>query len=190
MAAPATLHGARVVLRPWRDDDRAPLRAMNADARVMRYFPATLSDAQSDALYERARTHVATHGWGIWALEVDGKFAGFTGLARPRFTAHFTPCVEVGWRLAAAYWGHGYATEAARLALAHAFGALQLDEVVSFTSRSNTPSIAVMQRLGMHSNSADDFLHPALAPTHPLAPHVLYRLSRCEWQATPAADAA
>jgi ribosomal-protein-alanine N-acetyltransferase len=171
------LSGARVVLRPWRDEDRAAFAAMNADARVMEFLPKPLSRAESDALVDRIQAHFTTHGFSLWAVEVpESPFIGFTGLSTPRFSAAFTPCVEVGWRLALEHWGKGYATEAARLALAYGFETAGLDEIVSFTTVANLRSRAVMERLGMRRDPADDFDHPSLPAGHPLRRHVLYRL--------------
>ncbi|GAA5235305.1 GNAT family N-acetyltransferase [Verticiella sediminum] len=172
-----TLVTPRLCLRPWRDADLAPFAALNADARVMRYFPAPLARAESDALAARIRGRLANSLFGLWAVEIPGVcgFAGFTGLCVPAFDAPFTPCVEIAWRLARAYWGQGYATEAARAALAYGLDTLGLDEIVAFTARVNTPSIAVMERIGMQRDVGGDFLHPALAPEHRLARHVLYR---------------
>jgi len=131
--------------------------------------------------------HFGERGFGLWAIEIPGvaSFVGFAGLAVPGFSAHFTPCVEVGWRLAVEHWGRGYATEAAQLALAYGFGTLALSEIVSFTSAMNHRSRGVMERLGMHRDPADDFDYPTLPAGHPLRPHVLYRLERAEWQAAP-----
>jgi RimJ/RimL family protein N-acetyltransferase len=179
MGGPGVISGERVLLRPWRDDDRAPFAAMNADPRVMEFFPDRLDRGRSDALIERIRAHFAERGFGLWAVEAPGvaPFIGFAGLAVPRFAARFTPCVEVGWRLAFAHWGRGYATEAARLALADGFGRLALPAVVSFTAAGNRRSRAVMERLGMRRDPAEDFDHPDLPEGHPLRRHVLYRLS-------------
>jgi len=173
------LSGARVILRPWRDEDRAAFAAMNADARVMAFFPKRLRRAESDTIVDGIEAHFAAHGFGLWAVEVPGltPFIGFTGLAVPRFSAAFTPCVEIGWRLAFEHWGRGYATEAARLALAHGFEAAGLAEIVSFTTVANLRSRAVMERLGMRRDPADDFDHPSLPDGHPLKPHVLYRIA-------------
>jgi RimJ/RimL family protein N-acetyltransferase len=169
----------RLKLRQWRDSDYEPFAALNADEEVMRYFPAPMTREESDALAGRARAHVADHGWGLWAVERldNGAFIGFVGLARPSFEAHFTPAVEVGWRLARTQWGHGYATEAARAAVEFGFDALRLDEIVSFTAAINLPSRRVMERLGMGHDPADDFDHPRVADG-PLRRHVLYRLKR------------
>jgi RimJ/RimL family protein N-acetyltransferase len=171
---------SRLVLRQWRAADRAPFAAMNADPAVMAYFPAPLTRAESDALADVIEAHHTARGFGLWALEIPGvaPFAGFVGLSVPGFTAPFTPCVEIGWRLAAAHWGRGYATEAARAVLAHAWDAVGLDEVVSFTTAGNDRSRAVMTRIGMRHDPDSDFDNPRLPAGHPLRPHVLYRLAR------------
>ena len=174
------LRTPRLILRRWRPSDRAPFAALNADPVVMQHFPSTLSRTESDALADRIDAQTAARGFGLWALEVPGvvPFAGFVGLSVPAFDAPFTPCVEIGWRLAAAHWGRGYATEAARAVVAHAWDPLGLDELVSFTTAGHVRSRAVMERLGMRRDPADDFDHPRLAPDHPLRRHVLYRLAR------------
>ena len=173
----------RLTLRPWRDDDLAPFAALNADPVAMEFLPAPLRRAESDALVARFREHLVEHGFGPWAVEVRGgpPFIGSVGLMRPRFEAHFTPCVEIGWRLARSAWGRGYATEAARAVLDDAFARLALREVVSFTVPANARSRAVMERLGMTRSPGDDFEHPSLADGHPLRPHVLYRVTRDAW---------
>ena len=178
MSGCVTLSGGRVCLRPWCDQDRAPFAVMNADARVMEFFRSGLSRAESDAMVDHIQAHFNKHGFGLWAIAVPGvaPFTGFAGLSVPTFSAHFTPCVEVGWRLASDYWGQGYATEAARLALGYGFGALALSEVVSFTTATNYRSRAVMERLRMRRDPVDDFDYPALPEGHPLRRHVLYRL--------------
>ncbi len=144
----------------------------------MEHFPELLSRRQSDELVERIEVGFAENGFWLWAVEVrdSGEFVGFTGLAAPGFEAHFTPAVEIGWRLARSAWGHGYATEAARAALAFGFEEVGLDEIVSLTTVANRRSRAVMERLGMSRDAADDFEHPSLSPGHPQRPHVLYRL--------------
>ena len=171
---------ARLSLRAWCEGDLAPFAALNADPVVMEYFPSVLSRPESDAFAARIRSEIAERGFGLWAVEVPGvaPFIGFTGLAVPRFRAHFTPCVEIGWRIAREHWGRGYAPEAASKALAHAFGPLSLDEVVSFTAAGNLRSRRVMEKLGMTHEPADDFEHPSLAPGHRLRRHVLYRFRR------------
>jgi RimJ/RimL family protein N-acetyltransferase len=178
MPAPDTLSTPRLRLRRFCDADRAPFAAVNADPRVMEHFPGTLDRAQSDALVDRIEQHWRDHGFGLWAVEVPGQAAciGFVGLSRPAFEADFTPCVEVGWRIGAQHWGHGFATEAARAALTTGFDVLGLDEIVSFTVPANVRSIRVMEKLGMQR--ASSFEHPRLPPGHPLRPHVLYRLRR------------
>jgi RimJ/RimL family protein N-acetyltransferase len=170
----------RLLLRQWRESDREPWAAMNADPEVMRYFPATQSRAETDAALDRFRTGLAERSWGIWAVELDGGFLGFTGLAVPRFDAHFMPATEIGWRFARHAWGNGYATEAARAVLSYAFDELELPEVVSFTTVDNTPSRRVMERIGMTHDPVDDFDHPNLEADSPLLRHVLYRLHRTQ----------
>jgi RimJ/RimL family protein N-acetyltransferase len=169
----------RLLLRQWRDEDWAPFAALNADREVMRHFPSTLDQEESDAFAYRNAALLEVNGWGLWAVEVveSGEFVGFVGLNQPQWTAAFTPCTEVGWRLARSAWGKGYATEAARAALAVAFGPLGLDEVVSFTTVANDRSRAVMERLGMTRDPAEDFDHPKLGPDSPVRRHVLYRLA-------------
>lgn len=169
----------RLVLRRWRHGDREPFAAMNADPEVMEHFPDTLSAEQSDALVDSIESGFEQRGFGLWALEIaeTGRFIGFTGLSVPRFEAHFTPAVEIGWRLTRSSWGHGYAGEAARRALAFAFDDLALAEVVSFASHSNLRSQKVMERIGMTHDPADDFDHPALDEGHPLRRHVLWRIT-------------
>jgi len=153
---------------------------MNADPRVMEHFASTLSREQSDTLADRIEAHFGARGFGLWAVEIPGvvEFAGFCGLSVPAFEAHFTPCVEIGWRLAADLWGYGYATESARAVLAFGFDTLGLDEIVSFTTATNVRSQRVMQRIGMSYDPADDFDHAAYAAGHPLRRHVLYRARR------------
>jgi RimJ/RimL family protein N-acetyltransferase len=172
-----SLASVRVLLRPWRDDDRAPFAALNADPEVMSFFPHVLTSEESDRAVDRIEAHFRCHGFGLWALEICSvaSFAGFAGLSVPSFDAHFTPCVEVGWRLARPYWGHGYATEAARLILAYGFETLKLAQIVSFTASANVRSRHVMERIGMSHDPRDDFDHPLLPEAHPLRRHVLYR---------------
>jgi len=179
---PVTLTTARTVLRPWRTDDLAAFAALNADREVMRHFPTTLDRAQSDAVAQRLRNHMETHGFGPWALEIPGvtPFAGFVGLMRVGFDAPFVPAVEIGWRLARPWWSNGYASEAARAAAHFAFDVLQLDELVSFTVPANVRSRAVMTRIGMRHCPDEDFLHPLIPPGHRLRRHVLYRLNADE----------
>ena len=172
------LRGARVTLRPWRDDDLAPFAALNDDPEVMRHLSGRLSREDSDAFAQRIRDHFAGHGFGLWALDVPALgFAGFVGLsARLPFDLALPGIVphphEIGWRLARAAWGRGYATEGAILALRHGFEALRLPQVVSFTVPANQASRAVMERIGLSFRSGFD--HPRFADGHPLRRHVLY----------------
>ncbi|GHJ46881.1 N-acetyltransferase [Catellatospora sp. TT07R-123] len=177
----------RLLLRRWQAADLAPFAALNADPEVMAHFPATMSPADSDALVERIEAGFEERGFGLWAVEVadTGRFIGFTGLSVPRFEAPFLPAVEIGWRLARPYWGHGYATEAARRVLGFAFDDLGLAEVVSFTSTTNLRSQAVMARLGLTHDPAEDFDHPSVPEGSPLRRHVLWRITADRWHARP-----
>ena len=170
----------RLLLRRWRDEDRAPFAALTADPEVQRYFPAPLTRAEADAFVDQIDAEHEQRGWGLWALEIagTGEFIGYTGLEIPGFEEHFTPAVEIGWRIARPAGGHGYVTEAARAALDFGFGELGLGEIVSFTVPANRRSRAVMERLGMTHDPAEDFGHPGLPEGHPLRLHVLYRLRR------------
>jgi RimJ/RimL family protein N-acetyltransferase len=170
----------RLFLRRWKDADREPFARMNADPAVMRFFPSTLTREESDRAVDRVYAHFAEHGFGVWAVEVrdTGAFAGFIGLSKPRFEAHFTPCVEIGWRLAREHQGQGLATEGARATVEFAFGRLGLTDLVSFTVPANLPSRHVMEKIGMTHDARDDFDHPDIPVGHPLRRHVLYRLSK------------
>jgi ribosomal-protein-alanine N-acetyltransferase len=182
MQLPRELRTERLLLRRWRREDREPFAAMNADPRVMEFFPALLSRAESDARVDRIETHFEQHGFGLWAVEIAGvtPFAGFIGLSIPSFEAHFTPCVEAGWRLAAEHWGRGYAPEGARAALAFGFDSLGLGQIVSYTATSNLRSRRVMEKIGMNHDPGSDFDHPLLPEGHPLRRHVFYRIGRPE----------
>jgi RimJ/RimL family protein N-acetyltransferase len=177
----------RLLLRMWRPGDLGPFARINADPRVMEHFPSTLSHSESAELMARTEQHFREHGFGKFAVElrVERRFIGYVGLSVPNFHAHFTPCVEIGWRLAADYWGLGLATEGARAVLRHAFEDLALQEIVSFTVQANVRSTRVMEKLGMSHDSADDFDHPSLPAGHPLRRHVLYRLRRADWNPHP-----
>lgn len=170
----------RLILRRWVSGDRKPFAEMNSDPEVMKYFPSELSREESDTLADLIEEQIVTHGFGFWAMEISNvaSFAGFVGLALPKFEAPFTPCVEIGWRLARAYWGYGYATEAARAAMAFGFDELRLDQIVSFTVPGNIRSRRVMEKLGMTRDPGDDFEHPSMPNGHPLQRHVLYRKFR------------
>ncbi len=174
------LQTQRLILRNWQQSDLEPFAQMNADVEVMKYFLATLSRSESDALVKRIENHHRVHRFGLWAVEElsTSAFIGFIGLNMPTFEAHFTPTVEIGWRLAKAFWGKGYATEGARSAIDYGFEVIGLTEIVAFTAQLNLRSIAVMKRLGMTHQEADDFDHPRLPSGHPLQRHVLYRLNR------------
>ena len=172
-----------LLLRDWTDADAEPFAAMNADPRVMEFFPRGLDRADSDSLISHIRASITRDGFGLYAVEAKdtGAFVGFTGLARPGFDAPFMPAIEIGWRLARESWGNGYATEAAGAAVDHAFGSLGLDALVSYTTEWNRRSRRVMEKIGMTRDPRDDFMHPKLPPGHKLAPHVLYRIDRERW---------
>ena len=177
----------RLVLRAWRPGDRDAFAVLNADPAVVEFLPGPLDRSASDALAARIEVHWEQRGYGLWAVEVPGvaPFVGFVGLSQAVFPAPFTPAVEVGWRLAPAAWGHGYATEGGRASLAFAFDTAGLDEIVSFTAVNNTRSRRVMERIGMSRDPADDFEHPNVTIGSPLRPHVLYRLGRDGWAGAP-----
>lgn len=170
----------RLRLRRWRDSDRATFAELNSDPKVREYLPAASPGNESDDIVDRIEAHFDQHGFGLWAVEIPdrARFAGFVGLSVPGFEAHFTPCVEIGWRLAAEHWGYGYATEGARSALAFGFDVLGLNEIVSFTVPANQRSRRVMEKLGMTTHPEDEFDHPLLPLAHPLRRHVLYRIPR------------
>lgn len=173
------LRTERLLLRRWRDADRAPFAELNADPVVMEHFYEQPDRAASDDLVDRIEAHFDREGWGLWALEVeDGRFAGFVGLWPTPPHLAFSPAVEVGWRLARHAWGRGVATEAARAALADGWERVGLDEVVSMTTTTNLRSQAVMRKLGMTRDPAEDFDLPKIPEGHPLRRHVLYRLTR------------
>jgi RimJ/RimL family protein N-acetyltransferase len=176
----------RLMLRGWRHADRGPFAELNADPQVAEFLGGPLDRDGSDALVDRILVRWDSDGHGLWAVErvEDGRFLGFVGLAAPSFDAVFSPCVEVGWRLAREAWGRGYATEAAWAALRFGFVELDLDEIVSFTTVANVRSRAVMERLGMTRDPVDDFDHPSFPDGHPIRPHVLYRLRRERWRAS------
>jgi len=173
-----TLTGKRIALRPWQDRDADAFAAMNSDPRVMEFFVSPMSRSESDQLLLHMRGMIQERGWGWWCVDIQGECAGFTGLSSPPYETPFTPCVEVGWRFRPQFWGYGYATEAALLALDYGFNTLQLQEIVSFTAAGNAPSRRVMERIGMHRDFAGDFDHPRLPAGHALRPHVLYRMKR------------
>ena len=183
----AVLLTERLILRHWHPCDREPFARLNADPQVMQFLPRLLSPEESDAAARRIEDHFRRHGFGLYAAELRerGEFIGFIGLSIPAFKARFSPCIEIGWRLAAAHWGKGLATEGAHAVAGHAFGELSLAEIVSFTVPANTRSRRVMEKLGMDRSPQEDFNHPQLPPGHPLRRHVLYRLSRSRWNHGP-----
>jgi RimJ/RimL family protein N-acetyltransferase len=170
----------RLRLRYWESRDREPFARTNGDPRVMEFFPALLTREESDRLVDRIEAHFLRHGFGLYALEMPERqeFIGFAGLSVPSFQAPFTPCVEIGWRLAAEHWGRGLATEAARAVVGLAFDSLGLESLVSFTVPANVRSRRVMGKIAMTHDPGDDFDHPSLPEGHALRRHVLYRLSR------------
>jgi RimJ/RimL family protein N-acetyltransferase len=189
MTAATPITTARLLLRPFAAADRPAFARLNADPRVMEHFPSPLTAAESDALAARIEAHFAAHGFGLYAVEVPGvcAFGGFIGLAHTTFAAPFTPCVEVGWRLAYDLWGRGYAVEGARAACAFGFATLALPELVSFTAVGNLRSRKVMERLGMRRDPAGAFDHPRVPDGHRLRRHVLYRLRAADLVTTPPA---
>ena len=170
----------RLELRRWQDKDLQPFQEINADPRVMEFFPGTLLSHESDAMAKRLEAHFDKHGFGLWAVELrdTSQLLGFVGLQHVPIEAHFTPAIEIGWRIAFDHWGKGYATEAAQKALDAAFRDFGLSEVVAMAHVDNRRSHRVMEKIGMTYNPADDFLnpHPKLKDTW-LAPSVLYRAS-------------
>lgn len=174
------LRTPRLLLREWREADREPFAAMSADPEVMAMLPPLPDRARSDAWIARMQAHLTEHGFGYWAVELPGtaSLIGAIGLSRVRFPAPFTPAVEIGWRLARAYWGRGYAFEAARAVIDDGFFRLRLDEIVAFTNPANRRSWLLMERLGMTRNPSEDFDFPGFAEGHPLRRFVLYRIRR------------
>jgi len=170
----------RLILRTWNDSDLQPMCALNQDPKVMEYFPGLQGLEATKNLIVRINNHFEKHGYTLYATERkdSGEFIGFIGLFIPYFEAHFTPATEIGWRLSSKHWGQGFATEGAKAILDFAFRELKIPEIVSFTAQGNAKSIRVMQKIGLLSNSDDDFDHPKLDDASPLKQHVLYRLSR------------
>lgn len=175
----------RLVLRRWRDEDRPPWVALCADPEVMEHFQGTTPADVANGFIDKVERHWDEHGWGLWALEVPGvsPFIGHTGLW-PATHALGYESVEVGWRLARPYWGHGYVTEAAREALRFGFEDVGLETIVSFTVPANERSWRVMERIGLERVPDGDFDHPSVdAAAYPrLVRHVLYRLDRATWR--------
>lgn len=173
----------RLILRPWSEADFEPFAKLNADPKVREYFPSLLSKEESDKQAQLIKEKIEKNGWGLWAVSVpnEAEFIGFIGLAPVDFHAHFTPAVEIGWRLACDYWGYGYATEGAKAALEFGFEKLLLEEIVSLTAVENMRSRKVMEKIGMRHDPKDDFDHPKVPEGHKLKRQVLYRLSREDW---------
>ena len=178
----------RLLLRHWRQEDREPFAQMNSDSEVMKYFPRVLDRGQSDLFAELIQVGLEERNHGLWAVELrnDGSlapspFIGFVGLSAPTWNASFTPCIEIGWRLNRPFWGHGFATEAAKHVLRYGFQVLKLDEVLSFTSLLNLRSMAVMERLGMTRDIGEDFDHPKIETSNELCRHALYRIGSKKW---------
>lgn len=176
------LETKRLILRQWTEDDFLPFSRISGDKEVMELSPGPLTEEESNGMAHRIQSLIHERGWGFWAIEIPNgeKFIGFVGLHIPKESFPFSPCVEIGWRLAKSHWGKGYATEAARESLRFAFTNLDLDEVVSFTTLANTRSRAVMQRIGM-VNTGNNFMHPDIESSHPRCGHVLYKITRSEW---------
>lgn len=172
------IESKRLLLRHWKPSDLKVFREMNQSRQVMQYFPSTLDNQQSDLLADRIQRHLVDNNWGLWALELKetGRFIGFTGLQTVSKQMPFYPATEIGWRLDSEYWRKGYASEAATRVIKYARETLQLQELVSFTATSNSPSIGVMKKIGMR-DSKENFMHPKLPDNHPLKEHVLFRLT-------------
>ena len=182
-ANPTPRETARLILRPWLDRDRAPFAAMSVDPEVMRHLVPFASPEAAGAWIDRQQAHLETHGFCFWALECKetGEFIGAAGLLRATYDAHFTPAVEVGWRLDRRSWGRGLAPEAATSAIEFGFAQLGLQEIVANTVPANSNSRRVMEKLGMTTHAADDFDHPLVPFENPLRHQVLYRLPRERW---------
>lgn len=177
------LRTERLILRQWKQDDYAPFAKMSADPVVMEYYPSTLSAEESNAMADKIASLISERSWGFWAVELieEKQFIGFVGLHKPTYELPVTHCVEIGWRLTKEYWGHGYATEAAQASLQFAFEVLGLNEVYSFASVSNIKSCSVMKRLNMQ-DTGNNFEHPMIPDNHPLREHVLYKITKKQWE--------
>jgi 3-dehydroquinate dehydratase/shikimate dehydrogenase len=183
----AIIRTERLLLRPWLEKDLDPFTDLNSDPRVREYFPSLLTKEESAREMNLAQTEIEEKGWGFWAAALlsTGEFIGMIGLhavSKEKLSAHFTPAIEIGWRLAYDHWGKGYATEGAKAALAYGFSNVNLDEIVAFTALQNQRSRHVMEKIGMLHNPKDDFKHPKLTDGHRLQYHVLYRIKKELWQ--------
>jgi len=178
-----TLETDRLILRSWRESDLSPMVAINQDLKVCEYFPEIGNRDTTITLIDRIIKHDEERGFSLYAVEIKAtqEMIGFLGLMTPSFEAHFTPAIEIGWRLSSQHWNQGFATEGAKAVLKHTFTDLNLDEVVSFTALNNQASRRVMEKIGMKHNPNDDFDHPKLGENSPLKRHVLYRLSKKDW---------
>jgi RimJ/RimL family protein N-acetyltransferase len=169
----------RLILREWKDKDLEAFARLNQDPKVLEFLSAPLTFEESADWIKRINQHFKEHGFGLWAATLTtGEFIGYIGLNVPAFAAHFTPCVEIGWRLASAFWEKGYATEGAQAVLEYGFNQLGLKEIVSFTVPANTRSIRIMEKIGMKRDLSGDFHHPKLPKDHRLSLHVLYRAKK------------
>lgn len=177
------LETERLLLRTWEEHDIETMTIIDQDPKVCEFLPSLGNRATTEACVRRIMQHYEQHGFCLYAIELKSthEFIGWTGLAIPSFEAHFTPAIEIGWRLASQHWNQGYATEAASAVLDYAFSVLNLKEIVSFTTVNNKSSHRVMEKIGLHYNPHDDFDHPKLAKTHPLCRHVLYRITKSEY---------
>jgi RimJ/RimL family protein N-acetyltransferase len=173
----------RLILRTWSNDDLHALYSINQDLKVMKYFPSLQSLDATKNFIDKMKFHFEKYGYSLYATirKDTSEFIGFVGLSKVAFNAHFTPTIEIGWRLSSKHWGKGFATEGARAVLDYAFRELDISEVVSFTAKDNTKSINVMQKIGLNNNQDDNFNHPKLDDSSPLKYHVLFRISRDEY---------
>lgn len=172
----------RLILRPWIDEDYYRFAEISGDKAVMEFYPNLQTTEDSFLMAAKIQSLIVERGWGFWAVEIPEQepFIGFVGLHRPKDNLPFTPCVEIGWRIAQAHWGKGFATEAANASLNYAFTVLNLKDVVSFTAIPNERSQRVMKKIGM-TNTKSNFMHPDIDSSHPLAEHVLYKITKSEW---------
>lgn len=170
-------HTERLILRQWKQSDREPFAALNANPEVMRHFPKTLTREESNDMAKTIEQRMAENVWGFWAVEEksSGAFIGFVGLNVPGYELPFSPVIEIGWRLDNAFWGKGYAPEAARTALEIGFEQFGMKEIVAFTALDNIPSQRVMEKIGMQRG--EEFDHPLLDEGHPLRRHIVYRIA-------------
>ena len=167
----------RLYVRQWEEEDLHPFYKLNSSPKVMRFYPNLLSRKESDNFVCKASSQIDENGYSFWAIELkeSSKLIGTMGIADVHFKEHFTPAVEIAWRLASQYWGFGYATEAAKAVFDYGYKELNLKEIVSFTVPENKRSIRVMEKIGLSRDPQRDFYHPKLPREHRLSRHVLYR---------------